>query len=150
MERSFEQEARPIELAEITEQETVIPRDLTLNEAEDRCTPKSQAAGEQPCRKPSQRIQTARHTSSVTVVSIWRWEVAALTASTVLSVAFFVTLFQYNSRDLPSWPLTLNLNSLTSIYTTITRAMLLVPVAEGEIHNLIYRSSLYLKTTFCT
>lgn len=129
MERSFKQKARPIGLVETTEQEMVIPRDPTPNEAED---------------------GSARHTSNVIAVSIWRWELAALIASTVFLVALIVTLLQYNNRDLPSWPLSLNLNSLVSMYTTILRALPLVPIAEGEIHNSFYHSSSYLKTMFYT
>ena len=62
----------------------------------------------------------------------WTWELVSLVTGYAVLAAIFVTLSQYNGKDLPQWPYSLNLNSLVAIYTTILRALLLFPVAEGR------------------
>ncbi|MBE3042246.1 DUF3176 domain-containing protein [Candidatus Bathyarchaeota archaeon] len=65
-------------------------------------------------------------------LSPWKWELVSLFTGYAVLAAIFVTLSQYDGKDLPEWPYSLNLNSLVAIYTTILRALLLFPVAEGK------------------
>jgi hypothetical protein len=62
----------------------------------------------------------------------WRWEIVALFLAIAILAAVFITLASYNGREYPSWQYGISLTSLVAIYTTILRALLLVPVAEGK------------------
>ena len=46
-------------------------------------------------------------------------------------VAIIITLVRYNGRPQPSWHLSVNLNSLVALLTTILRASMLAVVSEG-------------------
>ncbi|KAK4444948.1 hypothetical protein QBC34DRAFT_442160 [Podospora aff. communis PSN243] len=60
----------------------------------------------------------------------WRLETFSLLAGIGDLVAIFLILDHFNGEDVPSWPVSLNLNSLIAILTTLLRAFLIFPIAE--------------------
>ena len=66
---------------------------------------------------------------------VWKWEILALVTAIGLLVATFVTLRAYDDNEYSDWPYSINLNTLLAIYTTILRALLLIPIAQGEMNH---------------
>jgi len=73
-----------------------------------------------------------RRPSAFMSLNLWKWELLSLVGCLAILSATFVTLYKFNEQDLPDWPISLNLNSLVAIYTTILRALLLFPLAESK------------------
>jgi len=65
-----------------------------------------------------------------TAIVTWRLEIGSLSLAIGILIAIYVTLGHYSDQDVPEWPLSLNLNSLIAIYSTVLRALLIFPVAE--------------------
>ncbi|KAF6802931.1 hypothetical protein CSOJ01_11256 [Colletotrichum sojae] len=66
--------------------------------------------------------------------SIWALELASLVLSLVFFAIIVVVLDRFNGRDLPTWPLKITLNSFLSLFTTLTKAAMLVPVCAAISH----------------
>ena len=86
---------------------------------------------------PAGRIRssgdTARHSGRVSLLGAlgaWKLEAVAVVLAIGFLAAIFITLSQFNGRDVPNWPVSLNLNSLVAIYATVLRALLLFAIAE--------------------
>ena len=61
----------------------------------------------------------------------WLWELCATVTSLLSLVAIVLILRLHEGRPLPAWPLSITINSLISIFSTIMRWTLLVPIAAG-------------------
>ncbi|KAK4452756.1 hypothetical protein QBC34DRAFT_455785 [Podospora aff. communis PSN243] len=64
-------------------------------------------------------------------LSVWKWDLAALLLALGILVAIRILLSYYDGKQVPQWPLGINLNSLVAILTTLFRALVLVFVAEA-------------------
>ncbi|KAF6825718.1 hypothetical protein CMUS01_09721 [Colletotrichum musicola] len=65
---------------------------------------------------------------------IWALELASLVLSLLFFAIIVVVLHRFNGRDLPTWPLKITLNSFLSLFTTLTKAAMLVPVCAAISH----------------
>ncbi|KAF6832933.1 hypothetical protein CPLU01_05882 [Colletotrichum plurivorum] len=61
---------------------------------------------------------------------MWKVGYAHMPASLVV----VVVLDRFNGRDLPTWPFKITLNSFLSLFTTLTKAAMLVPVCAAISH----------------
>ncbi|KAI1506627.1 hypothetical protein F5X99DRAFT_11280 [Biscogniauxia marginata] len=61
----------------------------------------------------------------------WLFEIAAWVASALALVAIIITIAMTDGRPLPQWPMHITLNSFVSFGSTIMKAALIIPVAEG-------------------
>ncbi|KAH8816597.1 hypothetical protein F5884DRAFT_776755 [Xylogone sp. PMI_703] len=59
----------------------------------------------------------------------WRWEILSLALALGILLTIFATLVHFNGREVPRWPLTINLNTLIALLSTVFRATTLVAVA---------------------
>jgi len=64
------------------------------------------------------------------VFRFWRWEMAALVLAAGLVGAMYGILAHFNNREVPRWPVSINLNTLVSLFATVFRAATLAAVAE--------------------
>ncbi|KAI0380397.1 hypothetical protein F5Y04DRAFT_97592 [Hypomontagnella monticulosa] len=89
----------------------------------------AQASFEQPSppgEAPEGIPETRRHH----VFRFWVWEIVSVFVSFGLIAATFSILSNYNEKKVPEWPLSINLNTLVALISTIMRAAMLVGVAE--------------------
>lgn len=65
--------------------------------------------------------------------AIWSWisELIALLFSIGFLVAIFLVLAKYDGEPLPEWASGINLNTMVAVFATLSRALMLVVVAEG-------------------
>ncbi|KAK4161522.1 hypothetical protein QBC43DRAFT_291819 [Cladorrhinum sp. PSN259] len=63
-------------------------------------------------------------------IHAWIWELASIGISFGIVGAMFTTLAIDGGQDVPQWPLSLNLNSLISIYSTVLRGLLFFTLSE--------------------
>ena len=61
----------------------------------------------------------------------WLWEFSAWVISLIAMIALVAILNKYNSRALPEWPHNISLNSVMSLFTTVFKSSLLIPVVES-------------------
>ena len=61
----------------------------------------------------------------------WLWEFLGWFISLIAMVALVMILNKYNGRALPEWPRNISLNSVMSLFTTVFKSTLLIPVVEG-------------------
>ncbi|KAL2204638.1 hypothetical protein CC79DRAFT_915891 [Sarocladium strictum] len=64
------------------------------------------------------------------VFRVWLWEILALLLAIGLMIAKIVLLSQFQGKELPEWPLSINLSTLLAIFSIIQRASLLLILAE--------------------
>lgn len=64
------------------------------------------------------------------VLRYWTWELLALFLAIGLMVAKVVILSYFEGQELPDWPLSITLNALIALLSTIQRAALLLVLAE--------------------
>lgn len=62
----------------------------------------------------------------------WVFEISAYALAVMALIAIVVTLKIHEGRPLLSWPFRISVNTLISIFSVILKAMMLVPVTEGE------------------
>lgn len=62
---------------------------------------------------------------------VWSIEIASLVLAFVSFVAIIITLLMHQNRPLPHWPSLISINTLIAIFTSVMRASMLLPVAEG-------------------
>ena len=86
----------------------------------------SPCADEKNIQETTQRLQR----SIINTISSWIWELASIGAASGVLCAIFVTLAIDSGREVPNWPLSLNLSSLIAIYTTVLRALLFFALSE--------------------
>ncbi|KAK4163140.1 hypothetical protein QBC43DRAFT_301368 [Cladorrhinum sp. PSN259] len=78
---------------------------------------------------PSSNIDFSSRPVSDTIYA-WVWELASIGISLVIVLAIFITLVNSSGKEVPHWPLSLNLSSLISIYSTVLRGLLFFTLAE--------------------
>ncbi|KAK7949048.1 uncharacterized protein PG986_009934 [Apiospora aurea] len=61
----------------------------------------------------------------------WMFEIIACCGSTIALAAILVTLGLMDQRPLHAWPMKITLNSFIAFMSTIAKAALVIPVAEG-------------------
>ncbi|KAH6660957.1 hypothetical protein BKA67DRAFT_510103 [Truncatella angustata] len=64
------------------------------------------------------------------VLRFWTWEILSLIVAIGLMAATVGILAHYQGQQVPDWPLSINLNTLVALLSTILRAAMLVAVAE--------------------
>lgn len=66
----------------------------------------------------------------------WMWsaEVASLVVAALSFMAIALILSFHQDQPRPQWPYHITVNALISVFTTIFKAALLVPVTEGKYH----------------
>lgn len=64
------------------------------------------------------------------VLRYWLWELFSLVIALGLFAAIVTVLLKYDGEQLPSWPYSINLNTLIALMSTVLRASLAVIVAE--------------------
>jgi hypothetical protein len=65
----------------------------------------------------------------------WLPEVTSVLLACIAFSAIVVTLAVHQNRPLPQWPGLISINALIAIFTTIFKAALIMPVAEGELQS---------------
>lgn len=79
------------------------------------------------------KLETATSKYSATFWTYpWTLEVLSLLLSFAMLAAIIVTLVVHRDRSLPQWPGLISINSLIAIFTSILKASLILPVAEGR------------------
>ncbi|KAH8601049.1 hypothetical protein B0O99DRAFT_681901 [Bisporella sp. PMI_857] len=61
----------------------------------------------------------------------WFIELLSCFVSMGASIALIFTLLHFDHQPLPKWPLSVTLNSLLALFTTVAKAGLLLPIAEA-------------------
>ena len=61
----------------------------------------------------------------------WLFELLSWLVSMISLTTIVVVLLVYHNRPIPEWPLSITLNSIISILSTIAKAALIMPVAES-------------------
>ena len=62
---------------------------------------------------------------------IWLVELTSLILAFIAFAAIIITLLLHHDRPLPKWPSLISINTLISIFTTVMKASMLLPIAEG-------------------
>lgn len=83
-----------------------------------------------PVRTSGDTQRLSGRVSILGALGAWKLEAIAVVLAVGFLAAIFITLSHFNGRDVPNWPVSLNLNSLVAIYATILRALLLFAMAE--------------------
>ncbi|KAI1112127.1 hypothetical protein F5Y14DRAFT_453421 [Nemania sp. NC0429] len=61
----------------------------------------------------------------------WLWEFLSLFTATIALAAIVITLTLHKDRPLPEWPPLITLNALIAIFSSVLKACLALPIAEG-------------------
>ena len=61
----------------------------------------------------------------------WLLEILSSFIAALALMAIIVTLAVHQGRPLPQWPHSISINALIAVFTTVFKASLLMPVAEG-------------------
>lgn len=77
-----------------------------------------------PCQKPSYAAENRPQ-------KLWLWETLSITVAVLSLTAIVITLVIHNDNPLPRWPSQITINSLISVLTSIFKASLMMPIAEG-------------------
>ncbi len=83
-----------------------------------------------PTEKGSEHTPATAHWSR-REIDWWIKELSALLISLSSLLCIILTLRIYDGRPLPDWPLSITINSMVSIFSTIMGMTLLMPLAEG-------------------
>ncbi|KAI8959210.1 hypothetical protein F5Y11DRAFT_333769 [Daldinia sp. FL1419] len=90
-------------------------------------------------QKPQEEVSEQYLQSDVTnnrkhrkhhVFRFWPWEIASLFVAIGSIAATYSILSHFDGHEVPEWPLSINLNTLIALISTIMRAAMLVGVAE--------------------
>ena len=84
----------------------------------------------EPAEKGSEHTPATAHWSRLEI-DWWIKELSALLISLLSLLCIILTLRIYDGRPLPNWPLSITINSMVSIFSTIMGMTLLVPLTEG-------------------
>ena len=106
-----------------TESATAPSRQSTLVETTD-----SDELG--PTRKGSKHTPATTHRTRLET-DWWMKELSAMLISILSFLCIVLTLRIHEGRPLPDWPLSITINSLVSVFSTIMGMTLFVPLAEG-------------------
>ncbi|KAL8775456.1 MAG: hypothetical protein Q9194_003752 [Teloschistes cf. exilis] len=68
----------------------------------------------------------------------WLLEILSSFIAALALLATIVTLADHERKPLPQWPHLISINALIAIFTTIFKASLLMPVAEGVNFSYVY------------
>lgn len=63
--------------------------------------------------------------------TVWLMEILSFVVSLVALAVIIAILATHQDKSLPQWPTLISINSLVSIFTSILKAAMLLPVAEG-------------------
>jgi uncharacterized PurR-regulated membrane protein YhhQ (DUF165 family) len=63
---------------------------------------------------------------------LWIAEILGYMLALVALAAIVITLALHSNKPLPRWPSLILINSLVAIFTSILKAAMLLPVAEGN------------------
>lgn len=80
--------------------------------------------------KKRQRMRLMKRCSHL-ATDWWLWELCATMTSLISFLAIILILRLHEGRPLPDRPFSITINSLVSIFATIMKAAMLVPIAEG-------------------
>jgi len=72
------------------------------------------------------------------VNSRWLLETLSCLVALIFLAASIMILSMYNNRPLPHWPYSITVNSLVSLFVTILKAALLLPITEGILSALLH------------
>lgn len=64
------------------------------------------------------------------IFRVWLWEILAVVTAIALVAAIFIHLSFYDGKRSPNWGLSLSLNALLALLSTVFRAMLVVIVSH--------------------
>jgi cobalamin biosynthesis Mg chelatase CobN len=85
----------------------------------------------------AQNAQCPAPQSTSSTLKRWLAELSAWITGLIALAAIIITIGLHNGRPLPDWPYSISVNALVSIFATILKAMMMVPIAEGKFyHNL--------------
>ena len=78
---------------------------------------------------------------------LWLWELLSLLLASVSLVAIVVTLRAFDTKEVPQWPASINLNTVIAVFAAILKAALMMPIGEAisQLKWLWYRQSKPLK-----
>ena len=80
-------------------------------------------------QSPKRRLLPFEFTHSPALANWWTLELLAYGGSLASIIVIFAILSHYDNRPQPEWPDNINLNSIISWFTTIMKALMLVPIA---------------------
>ena len=83
-----------------------------------------------PTRKGSKHAPATSHKPRLKTYW-WIKELSALLVSILSFLCIVLTLRIHEGRPLPDWPLSITINSLVSVFSTVMGMTLLVPLTEG-------------------
>ncbi|CEJ81588.1 hypothetical protein VHEMI01708 [[Torrubiella] hemipterigena] len=62
-------------------------------------------------------------------LAVWKWELLSFSAGAVSLIAIIILLYTYNGRDTSDWKAPFSLNTVVSIFSTIFKGTLALPIA---------------------
>jgi len=84
-----------------------------------------------PTKESSTRTVTTADRWTHFTTDRWIWEICAMLVSLLSMLAIVLVLRLHEGRPLPTWPFSITINSLVSVFATIMKATMLVPIAAG-------------------
>lgn len=81
-------------------------------------------------QKPALQPQLTHITERHAAFKNWILEVCSVVLAIVLIAAIISILAHFNGQTVPDWPLSINLNTLIALLATLSRALILLTVAE--------------------
>ena len=81
--------------------------------------------------KPHVQVEPRASQRPSGTLRLWIFEILSLLLALAALAAIVITLELHHDRPLPRWPSLISINSLISIFTTILKACLLLPVTES-------------------
>ncbi|KAF7531220.1 hypothetical protein G7054_g9071 [Neopestalotiopsis clavispora] len=79
----------------------------------------------------AQNAQCPAPQSTSSTLKRWLAELSAWITGLIALAAIIITIGLHNGRPLPDWPYSISVNALVSIFATILKAMMMIPIAEA-------------------
>jgi len=76
------------------------------------------------------------------VIKAWSWEILSLVLAWGILAAVIAILVHFNKQPIPQWPVSINLNTVVALLSTVFRAATLVAVAQvlGQLRWMWFRN----------
>lgn len=70
--------------------------------------------------------------ASASPIRFWIFEMAAMAAAILVLIATILVLVRYNGKEQPQWPFKINLSTLLSISSTVSRTLSVYVLASSK------------------
>jgi len=124
-------EARDVTAAQERKEEVVVTTEMVSSEAPHPTLHRScQGSFAFLASMPVSLYSTLKRLCHILVHRRWLWEFASLAVSTLAMTVIIIILFKVDGTALSDWAFPIQPNSMVSVFMTISKSALLVPIAE--------------------